>query len=363
MHAVNAIGIGEPAVALVSTLVNGTPTAQDDEFTVAEDSGATAIDLLANDSDPDGDALSIFGIVAPSHGAATLDDNGTPADSSDDRIRYTPAASYFGADAFQYTISDGEFQTSALVSITVTAVNDPPVAGNDSIVVPESGSLAFEARANDSPGPANEAAQALTVQAITQAPADGTASVGADGRIVYTPTPGFDGADSFVYRVCDEGTTAGDPDPRCDEATVAVDVEGFDEQLEEIIDTSPGPVADKLEDALEKIAKAEQKLAQTPPDRQGALGEYEGAVGEIEAAVKDGVVSAALGRSLMDRVCAFARKVADDAIVAAETRGGNAGKITEARQYRGEGDARRSAGQFKDAVSKYKDAVSKADGA
>ena len=437
---------------------NAAPVAIDDTATVVEDSVANAVDVLANDSDPDGDPRRLTAVTAPEHGTATLDDNGTPA-LADDKIRYTPALDYFGPDAFEYTISDGELEASARVTVTVTPVNDapvavgdtatvaedgvvtvdvaandsagpaneadqaltfalatdalhgavdcttagsctytpdpnffgadtfayavsdgslgafatvhvtvievndPPVAGDDAIVVPESGSLTFEARANDSRGPANEAAQTLAVLAITLAPAHGTAAVLADGRIRYTPTPGFDGADGFSYRVCDNGTTAGAPAALCDEAAVSVDIEGFDEQLEEIIDTSPPSVADKLEDALEKIEKAEAKLAQTPPDRQGALGEYEGAVGELESAVKDGMIPAALGNSLMDRICGSARRVAEDAIAEAVARGGNAGKVVEARRALAQGDTRRAQSRFKDAVSRYKDAVSKAEGA
>ena len=65
----------------------------------------------------------------------------------------------------------------------------------------------------------------------------------------------------------------------------------------------------------------------------------------------------------MDRICLSARAIADDAIAQAVARGGNAGKINEARQLLAQGDTRRTSGRFKDAIGKYKDAVSKAEGA
>jgi uncharacterized repeat protein (TIGR01451 family) len=345
--------------SVVLVLPNDEPQAGDDVITVVED-GSVTFDPRTNDTpgppDESGQTLMLIFIFAPENGTATI----TP----DGHVEYVPDPDHFGADRFAYVVCDDAPDRrcdSAFVDVTITPVNDAPVAEDDSITVPESGSLTFDPLGNDSPGPANEADQTLAA-AITDAPANGTA-VAADDGILYTPTPGFDGADGFTYRVCDDGTTAGAPDPRCDEATVTVDIESFQEQLEGIIDTSPSAAADKLEDALEKIEKAEQKLARTPPDRQGALGEYEGAVGEIAAAANKGFLPGDVGRSLMDRICASARKLADDAISEAEARAGDASKIAQARRARDEGDARRAAGRFKDAVSRYKDAVSKAEGA
>jgi hypothetical protein len=244
-------------------------------------------------------------------------------------------------------------------------VNDVPDAVNDSIEAPESGSHTFDPRVNDSRGPANESTQAFAAPSVTTPPAHGTAAVNSTtGSITYTPTPGFAGADSFVYEGCDNGRTNGAADPKCDRATVAVTVVSVEDDLEELVDANPGtPLSDKLDDALAKLAAADAKLAKTPPDRQGALGEYESAVGEIEAAVKDGLVPAPDGRAFMLRVCGTARKVATDAIAEAVARGGNQSKLAEAARAVAEGDARRDAGRFKDAVARYKDAVSKAEGA
>jgi PKD repeat protein/sugar lactone lactonase YvrE len=98
---------------------NRPPVAVDDTATIDEDTPA-GIAVLANDSDPDGDPLTITEITQPSHGTATI--NGVSVD-------YAPAQDYNGSDSFAYTVSDEAGETAtATVSITVTAVNDLPVA-------------------------------------------------------------------------------------------------------------------------------------------------------------------------------------------------------------------------------------------
>ena len=129
------------------TPVNDPPVAVDDAKTVAEDSGATAIDVLVNDSagpaNESSQTLTITGVSNPPHGTATIDDNGTPGNPADDKVSYTPDANYFGPDSFTYTIQDNgqsgaplqnDFKShTGTVNVTVTSVNDAPVvtAGAD----------------------------------------------------------------------------------------------------------------------------------------------------------------------------------------------------------------------------------------
>jgi len=106
------------------TAVNDAPDAVNDSAIVAEDSGANAIDVLANDSfTPDaGETLSISATTNGAHGTVAITGGGTG-------LTYTPNANYFGPDSFTYTISDGNGgMDTATVNITVTAVNDGPVA-------------------------------------------------------------------------------------------------------------------------------------------------------------------------------------------------------------------------------------------
>ena len=96
---------------------NDSPIANDDTAITNEDNAVT-IDVLANDSDPDGDVLTIVSISVPSHGTAVV--------NADDTVTYTPNANYSGSDSFSYTISDGELFDTALVAITILPVNQAP---------------------------------------------------------------------------------------------------------------------------------------------------------------------------------------------------------------------------------------------
>ena len=79
---------------------------------------------LANDTDVEGDTLTIQSV--------TQGVNGTVVDNGDGTVTYTPAADWNGVDTFTYTVSDGALTDTATVTVTVTAVNDAPVAVDDS---------------------------------------------------------------------------------------------------------------------------------------------------------------------------------------------------------------------------------------
>src|SRR5207253_5040293 len=123
---------GQPdsGIATVSITIAGAtdaPVALNDSYTTAEDTTLTvaAPGVLVNDSDVDGDSLSAVLVSQPAHGSLTLNSNGS--------FSYTPAANYNGADSFTYKANDGQADSGiATVNITITAVNDAPVAVNDS---------------------------------------------------------------------------------------------------------------------------------------------------------------------------------------------------------------------------------------
>lgn len=97
------------------------PDAVADSATTAED-GVLVIDpatLLANDTDPDGDTLTVTTVGKPAHGTATIGADGT--------ITYTPHRNYFGTDTFTYTVTDGVGTDSAKVTVTISGVNDVPL--------------------------------------------------------------------------------------------------------------------------------------------------------------------------------------------------------------------------------------------
>ncbi|HBE70599.1 MAG TPA: hypothetical protein DDW52_20835, partial [Planctomycetaceae bacterium] len=102
---------------------NAAPIAVNDSGATAEDQAVT-VDVLANDSDPEGDALSIASVTQPGSGSAAIVGG---------NVEYSPAANFHGSDSFTYTIVDTAGNTAtATVSVTVAPVNDAPVAADDS---------------------------------------------------------------------------------------------------------------------------------------------------------------------------------------------------------------------------------------
>src|SRR5205085_909908 len=127
-------------VSLTVTPVNDPPVAANDSYSTAEDTplAVSAPGVLGNDTDVDGDRLSAALVSGPAHGTVTL--------SSDGSFTYTPAPTYSATDPFTYRASDGALNTNAAtVSLTVTPVNDPPVAANDSYSTPEEKALSVAA--------------------------------------------------------------------------------------------------------------------------------------------------------------------------------------------------------------------------
>ncbi len=136
------------------TTTNTAPSALKDEAATDEDV-AVEIDALANDSDPDGDALTITAVTSPAHGTAEVIDGGA-------RIRYTPAPDFFGEDTFLYTLSDGTTTATGIVAVTVAAVNDVPAFTSTPVTGAVTGeTYTYAAAATDVDG------DALTITAPT----------------------------------------------------------------------------------------------------------------------------------------------------------------------------------------------------
>src|SRR5207249_2606423 len=109
--------------ALTITAVNDAPAAANDSYTTAEDTAltVTAPGVLANDTDIDSPTLTAVLGTGPAHGTLTLNANGG--------FTYTPAANFKGADSFTDKANDGTLDSNlATVALTITAVNDAPVA-------------------------------------------------------------------------------------------------------------------------------------------------------------------------------------------------------------------------------------------
>ncbi|MEB8432155.1 Ig-like domain-containing protein [Cocleimonas sp. KMM 6892] len=176
---------------------NKMPIAKDDSVTTNQDTPVT-LNTLSNDSDPDGDTLTITSVGNPSNGKAVI--NG-------DKIVYTPEAGFVGEDSFTYFISDGKGGTAtAIETITVKAVvapNQTPVAVDDAVTTDQDTPVTLNTLSNDS----DPDGDSLKITSIGN-PSHGSASING-GKIVYTPDPGYVGTDSFSYEISDgKGGTA-----------------------------------------------------------------------------------------------------------------------------------------------------------
>ncbi|MEZ5099546.1 MAG: Ig-like domain-containing protein [Thermoleophilia bacterium] len=200
---------------------NTPPDARDDVASGPEDADIR-IPVLANDVDADGDALAVVSISDPSHGLATLD--GTA-------IVYAPDVDFAGADSFRYTVRDARGgEDSALVSVTVTPLQDDPEADDDEATTPEDVPVVIDLLVND----ADVDGDVIALVGAGGA-AHGAVTVRPDGRSVsYTPAADVNGIDEFEYTVGDGhgGTDVGlvrvtvtpvndAPRPRDDEASTA----------------------------------------------------------------------------------------------------------------------------------------------
>ena len=185
----------------VTAAANAAPVAAGDAYTTSEDHALTVTSpgVLANDSGANGAALTAQLLAGPSHGTVQMAANGS--------FTYTPVANYNGLDSFTYKASAGSLQSaSTTVSLTVTAVNDPPVTSPDAMTATSGVAQTISAAtllANDKDADGDP----LTVTGVTMsANPHGSVSL-AGGVVTYTPKAGYVGGDSFVYSVSDGHVT------------------------------------------------------------------------------------------------------------------------------------------------------------
>ncbi|MGZ5507198.1 MAG: tandem-95 repeat protein, partial [Limisphaerales bacterium] len=175
---------------------NRRPNVVNDLATTPEDT-TVLIPVLVNDSDPDGDTVSI-GSVSTTNGTVSI--SGT-------NVVFTPATNYNGTVTLGYTAIDGHGgSTPAKVTVTVTPVNDAPVTVNDSYSVNEDTTLTVSAPgvlSNDSDVDGNS----LTA-VLASGTTNGTLTFNANGSFTYKPSTNFNGIDTFTYRAND-GTLNG----------------------------------------------------------------------------------------------------------------------------------------------------------
>jgi hypothetical protein len=172
-----------------SAPANVPPVATDDVEAASEDEGTT-IDVLANDSDADGDPLELLAVDQPAAGRAT---------AVNGHVEYTPVPDWNGTVSFAYVIGDGSGGLArATVTLEIAAVNDPPVAAADEATVLEEGSVVLAVLDND----ADPDAEDVVVESVGR-PSSGKVVSQPDGTLLYTANPVSAGTDRFTYAVAD----------------------------------------------------------------------------------------------------------------------------------------------------------------
>ena len=184
-------GTSEGVLTVTINSINDVPVATDDEVTIQKDEGVV-VPILANDIDADGDNLAIAIIQQPVLGAVAVLRDGT--------LAYQPTAGFHGDAIIGYSITDWTgASATALVTIHVGDPNHKPVAKTDRSAVKPNESVIIDAAVNDS-DPDEDAFAIVSVET----PKNGATAI-VNGKIVYTPNPGYTGTDAFKYTIVDAG--------------------------------------------------------------------------------------------------------------------------------------------------------------
>lgn len=175
---------------LVLSTCNHPPIARDDSANTTQDSPVT-ISVLVNDTDPDGDPLTVTGVTTPANGSASTDGS---------TVGYAPNAGFIGTEMFGYTIEDGNGGTaSAQITVNVTPQpNRPPEAVDDEATTLRDTQVTIDVLGNDT-DPDDDP---LSVHDVTQ-PSNGSVANNSGASVTYTPNAGFIGTDSFTYTAAD----------------------------------------------------------------------------------------------------------------------------------------------------------------
>ena len=174
------------------------PVAVANTLTVNEDATLISTNVISNDTEQDGDTLSLTAVSTDGTGTVAVNSDGLSVD-------YTPAANFNGTETITYTVSDGALSANGTFTITVTAVNDAPVAVANTLTVDEDSSISnTDVIANDT----DVEDDTLTLTAVST-DGTGTVAVNSDGLSVdYTPAANFNGTETITYTVSDGALSA-----------------------------------------------------------------------------------------------------------------------------------------------------------
>jgi len=185
-------GLETATVSITITPVNDIPVVLGDAASVAE-SGTVDIAVLNNDSDAENDPLTVRLVSGPTNGTVTI--------NPDNSVTYVHDGSETTADNFSYEVNDGT-DTSSLATawITITPVNDNPIAVSNDVLVIEGGQQTFNVLNNDT-----DAEGDVLTPVVVTAPTKGTLILNPDNTYTYTHDGSETVSDSFTYQATDPG--------------------------------------------------------------------------------------------------------------------------------------------------------------
>ena len=167
--------------------VNDPPTGENATASTNEDT-AVDITLVGTDGDTNDSTLTYSLISTPTNGTATIGAN---------VVTYTPNDNWNGTDSMSYQVSDGNSSSSTyIITVTVNAVNDAPVASNDAVTVSTGGASQITLTASDVDG------DTLTYSIVTDSAVGGTTSI-TGSTLLYLPPSGFTGVDQITFKAND----------------------------------------------------------------------------------------------------------------------------------------------------------------
>jgi large repetitive protein len=171
-------------------VIDNTPRSTADSYTIAEDADLSvpAPGVLSNDVEPNALPMTAVLDTTTTNGILTLNANGS--------FDYDPASNFHGTDSFTYHATNGTFNSPVTtVTITVTPVNDAPVADGQTLSTDEDVALPVTLTGSDPDG-------TTPTFAVVAQPQHGTLS-GTSPNLTYTPAANYHGADSFTYKAND----------------------------------------------------------------------------------------------------------------------------------------------------------------
>lgn len=226
-------GLEDSATVTLQIVPPARPYALDDRFTIDEDSPQQTFNVLVNDFVREGATAQIDSVtsIPASQGTLVVENN---------LVLFTPAPNFFGNVVFSYTMSDTsglppeeDSRLTAVVTVVVREINDPPVAVERQRTTAEDVDLfmsnlsitnGVDSEQRLSRGP-NEDAQTLTITAARVVnPATGTVVLQPNGDLLFRPAPDYFGEALIEYTVTDNGTTRGQPDPLSSTSTIRINV-------------------------------------------------------------------------------------------------------------------------------------------